>query len=214
LPVAFAIDEEQRRICMTTDDMIEEIEDLEPALPRALVVLAEGAEEAEAVIIVDVLRRAGIDTTLASLGSDTVVQLSRKVRIVADSTLAAVTGNFEALVLPGGAEGARRLCASELVGERLRAHSRDGRIVAAICAAPLAFQAHQVFAGRSMTCHPTVASRIAAYGKLERANVVEDGNLITSQGPGTSFLFALAIVRRVVGEPRAAEVERGLVLAR
>ena len=199
---------------MTTDDMIEEIEDLEPALPRALVVLAEGAEEAEAVIIVDVLRRAGIDTTLASLGSDTVVQLSRKVRIVADSTLAAVTGNFEALVLPGGAEGARRLCASELVGERLRAHSRDGRIVAAICAAPLAFQAHQVFAGRSMTCHPTVASRIAAYGKLERANVVEDGNLITSQGPGPSFLFALAIVRRVVGEPRAAEVERGLVLAR
>lgn len=199
---------------MTTDDMIEEIEDLDPALPRALVVLAEGAEEAEAVIIVDVLRRAGIDTTLASLGSDTVVQLSRKVRIVADSTLAAVTGNFEALVLPGGAEGARRLCASELVGERLRAHSRDGRIVAAICAAPLAFQAHQVFAGRSMTCHPTVASRIAAYGKLERANVVEDGNLITSQGPGTSFLFALAIVRRVVGEPRAAEVERGLVLAR
>ena len=199
---------------MTTDDMIEEIEDLEPALPRALVVLAEGAEEAEAVIIVDVLRRAGIDTTLASLGSDTVVQLSRKVRIVADSTLAAVTGNFEALVLPGGAEGARRLCASELVGERLRTHSRDGRIVAAICAAPLAFQAHQVFAGRSMTCHPTVASRIAAYGKLERANVVEDGNLITSQGPGTSFLFALAIVRRVVGEPRAAEVERGLVLAR
>ncbi|WP_293251877.1 DJ-1 family glyoxalase III [Nannocystis sp.] len=199
---------------MTTDDMIEEIEDLEPALPRALVVLAEGAEEAEAVIIVDVLRRAGIDTTLASLGSDTVVQLSRKVRIVADVTLAAVTGSFEALVLPGGAEGARRLCASELVGERLRTHSRDGRIVAAICAAPLAFQAHQVFAGRSMTCHPTVASRIAAYGKLERANVVEDGNLITSQGPGTSFLFALAIVRRVVGEPRAAEVERGLVLAR
>ncbi len=199
---------------MTTDDMIEEIEDLEPALPRALVVLAEGAEEAEAVIIVDVLRRAGIDTTLASLGNDTVVQLSRKVRIVADVTLAAVTGNFEALVLPGGAEGARRLCASELVGERLRTHSRDGRIVAAICAAPLAFQAHQVFAGRSMTCHPTVASRIAAYGKLERANVVEDGNLITSQGPGTSFLFALAIVRRVVGEPRAAEVERGLVLAR
>ena len=199
---------------MTTDDMIEEIEDLEPALPRALVVLAEGAEEAEAVIIVDVLRRTNINTTLASLGSDTVVQLNRKVRIVADSTLAAVTGNFEALVLPGGAEGARRLCASELVGERLRAHSRDGRIVAAICAAPLAFQAHQVFAGRSMTCHPTVASRIAAYGKLERANVVEDGNLITSQGPGTSFLFALAIVRRVVGEPRAAEVERGLVLAR
>ena len=100
------------------------------------------------------------------------------------------------------------------MGERLRTHQKDGRIVAAICAAPLAFQAHQVFAGRSMTCSPTVASRIAMYGKLERGAVVEDGNLITSQGPGTSFLFALAIVRRVVGEPRAAEVERGLVLPR
>jgi DJ-1 family protein len=198
---------------MTSDDMIEEIEDLEPALPRALVILAEGAEEAEAVIIVDVLRRAGIDTVFAALGEG-VVQCSRKVRIATDVPLAAVTGNFEALVLPGGAEGARRLCASELVGERLRAHSRDNRLVAAICAAPLAFQAHQVFAGRAMTCHPTVASRIAMYGKLERGNVVEDGNLITSQGPGTSFLFALAIVRRVVGEPRAAEVERGLVLPR
>lgn len=199
---------------MSTDDMIEEIEDLEPAVPRALVVLAEGAEEAEAVIIIDVLRRAGIEVVIAALGNETVVQCSRKVRIAADLSLSAVTGNFDALVLPGGAEGARRLAASELVGERLRTHSKDGRIVAAICAAPLAFQAHQVFAGRSMTCSPTVASRIAMYGKLERATVVEDGNLITSQGPGTSFLFALAIVRRVVGEPRAAEVERGLVLPR
>lgn len=199
---------------MTTDDMIEEIEDLEPSVPRALVVLAEGAEEAEAVIIIDVLRRAGIEVVIASLGADTVVQCSRKVRITADLTLAAVTGNFDALVLPGGAEGARRLAASELVGERLRTHAKDGRIVAAICAAPLAFQVHQVFAGRSMTCSPTVASRIAMYGRLEPGPVVEDGNLITSQGPGTSFLFALAIVRRVVGEPRAAEVERGLVLPR
>ncbi len=198
---------------MTSDDMIAEIEDLEPALPRALVILAEGAEEAEAVITVDVLRRAGIETVIAALGEG-VVQCSRKVRIASDVPLAAVTGNFDALVLPGGAEGARRLCASELVGERLKAASRDNRLVAAICAAPLAFQAHQVFAGRAMTCHPTVASRIAMHGKLEAGTVVEDGNLITSQGPGTSFQFALAIVRRVVGEPRAAEVERGLVLPR
>jgi protein DJ-1 len=72
-----------------------------------------------------------------------------------------------------------------------------------------------VFAGRAMTCHPSVASRIAMFGKLDqRSSVVEDGNLITSQGPGTTFLFALTIVRRVMGETRAAEVERGLVLPR
>ena len=199
---------------MNSDDMIAEVEEIETTLPRALVILAEGAEEAEAVIIVDVLRRAGIETVFAALDGDGVVQCSRKVRILTDSPLAAVTGHFEVLILPGGAEGARRLCASEQVGERLRAFANENRLVAAVCAAPLAFQAHQVFAGRSMTCHPSVASRIAMYGKLERATVVEDGNLITSQGPGTSFLFALAIVRRVVGEPRAAEVERGLVLPR
>ena len=72
-----------------------------------------------------------------------------------------------------------------------------------------------MFAGRAMTCSPTVASRIAMHGKLDqRSPVVEDGNLITSQGPGTTFVFALAVVRRVMGEPRAAEVERGLVLLR
>ena len=200
---------------MTSDDMIDEVEEVEEVvatIPRALVILAEGAEEAEAVIIVDVLRRAGLETVFASLGGEAVVQCSRKVRIATDSPLASVTGNFDVVILPGGAEGARRLCASEAVGERLRSQSREGRLVAAICAAPLAFQSHQVFAGRTMTCHPSVASRIAMYGKLERAAVVEDGNLITSQGPGTAFMFALAVVRRVMGEPRAAEVERGLVL--
>ena len=195
--------------------MIDEVEEVETTLPRALVILAEGAEESEAVIIVDLLRRGGIETVLAGLNGDGPVLLSRKVRVIPDAALASVTGNFDVLILPGGAEGARRLATSELVGERLKTFSREGRLVAAICAAPLALQAHQVFAGRAMTCHPSVASRIAMFGKLDqRSSVVEDGNLITSQGPGTSFLFALTIVRRVMGETRAAEVERGLVLPR
>jgi len=196
---------------MTSDDMIDDVE-VESTIPRALVILAEGAEEAEAVIIVDVLRRAGLETVLAALDGEAVVQCSRKVRIVTDGLLANITGSFDVLILPGGAEGARRLAASEAVGERLRRQSSEGKLVAAICAAPLAFQTHGVFAGRMMTCHPSVGSRIAMYGKLEPAAVVEDGNLITSQGPGTAFVFALAVVRRVMGEPRAAEVERGLVL--
>lgn len=192
--------------------MITEIEEVETTMPRALVILAEGAEEAEAVIIIDVLRRGGLETVIAALDGESVVQCSRKVRIVTDALLANVTGSFDVIVLPGGAEGARRLCASEQVGALLRSQSSEGRLVAAICAAPLAFQAHQVFAGRMMTCHPTVASRIAMHGKLEPEAVVEDGNLITSQSPGTAFVFALAVVRRVMGEPRAAQVERGLLL--
>jgi protein DJ-1 len=199
---------------MTSDDMIEEVEEVETTLPRALVILAEGAEEAEAVIIVDVLRRAGIETVLAGMNGDAPVLASRKIRIVPDVALSHVSGNFDVVILPGGAEGARRLAANELVGDRLRKQAGEGKLVAAICAAPLAFVSHGVFSGRSMACHPSVASRIAMYGKLVQAPVVEDGNLITSQGPGTAFVFALTLVRKLMGDPRAMEVERGLVLLR
>lgn len=197
---------------MTSDDILDDVEEVETTLPRVLVILAEGAEEAETVIIVDVLRRANIETVLAGLNGDAPVLLSRKMRIVPDIALASVTGSFDIIVLPGGAEGARRLAQSELVGERLRKQAGEGKLVAAICAGPLAFISHQVFAGKSMTCHPSVASRIAMYGKLVQQPLVEDGNLITSQGPGTAFLFALTLVHKLVGQPRTGDVERGLIL--
>lgn len=196
-----------------TEDMIEDIE-VESTIPRALVILAEGAEEAEAVIVVDILRRGGIDVVFAGLNGDGPVLCSRKMRLVPDVALSAVTGHFQAIVLPGGAEGARRLASSEAVGERLRHAVTDGLIVGAICAAPLAFQAHHVFAGKSMTSHPSVASRIAQYGKLVQKPVVEDGQLVTSQGLGTAILFGLTLVRRILGDVRAADVERGLTLPR
>ncbi len=197
---------------MTSDDILDDVEEIETTLPRVLVILAEGAEEAETVIIVDVLRRANIETVLAGLNGDAPVLLSRKMRIVPDIALTSVTGSFDIIVLPGGAEGARRLAQSELVGERLRKQAGEGKLVAAICAGPLAFISHQVFAGKSMTCHPSVASRIAMYGKLVQQPLVEDGNLITSQGPGTAFLFALTLVHKLVGQPRTGDVERGLIL--
>jgi protein DJ-1 len=191
-----------------------EIDDIEGSLPRALVILAEGAEEAEAVVIVDILRRGGIDVVFAGLNGEGPVLCSRKMRIVTEIALSAVTGRFDAIVLPGGAEGARRLASSEAVGERLRAAVQDGQIVGAICAAPLALQAHHVFAGKAMTCHPSVASRIAQYGKLVQKPVVEDGPLVTSQGLGTAFLFGLTLIRKIMGDTRASEVERGLTLPR
>ena len=197
---------------MTSDDILDDVEEVETTLPRVLVILAEGAEEAETVIIVDVLRRANIETVLAGLNGDAPVLLSRKMRIVPDIALTSVTGSFDIIVLPGGAEGARRLAQSELVGERLRKQAGEGKLVAAICAGPLAFISHQVFAGKSMTCHPSVASRIAMYGKLVQQPLGEDGNLITSQGPGTAFLFALTLVHKLVGQPRTGDVERGLIL--
>lgn len=179
---------------------------------RALVILAEGAEEMEATIVVDVLRRAEIDVVLAGLDGAEPVRCSRKVRIVPDAALAEAGGEFDVIVLPGGKGGADRLAASGAVGELLRAQKASGRLVAAICAAPIALKAHGVFAGSRMTCHPSVSEVVSQHGRLAEDPVVEDGQLLTSRGPGTALPFALAIVERLRGAQVASKVKQPLML--
>jgi protein DJ-1 len=182
------------------------------AEPRVLVILAAGAEEMEVAIVVDVLRRAKVEVVLAGLDGVESVQCSRQLMIKPDLALADATGVFDALVLPGGAPGAKRLATSAAVGQLLKEFETTGRLVGAICAAPTALQAHRVFTGRRLTSYPSFHAELAAHGKVEDARVVQDGNLITSQGPGTAFEFALAIVARLQGEERAAQVEGPLLL--
>ncbi len=183
-------------------------------MPRALLLLPEGAEEMEVVITVDVLRRGGIDVVLAALGEAVPIRCSRGVYIRPDSRLVEVDGDFDVLILPGGAEGVRRLCASKLVGHMLRAREEADALVAAICAAPLALRHHEAFIGRRMTCHPSVESRVMEHGERGSGAVVIDGNLITSRGPGTSFDFSLALLAILRGEGLAATVEKPLMLPR
>ena len=180
--------------------------------PRVVVILAEGAEEMEATISVDVLRRGGMDVVLAGLEGDAPVVCSRRICILPDMALDRLVPPVDALVLPGGAEGARRLGASEAVGRLLREFDAEGKLVAAICAAPAAFVKHGVFAGRRMTCHPSVKDVVAAHGHIAPGAVVDDGNLITSQGPGTAFAFALTLVARLAGAHKAHEVRAPMVL--
>ncbi|MEZ4383451.1 MAG: DJ-1/PfpI family protein [Nannocystaceae bacterium] len=181
-------------------------------VPRALLLLAEGVEEMEVTITADVLRRGGVDVVLAALGELAPIRCSRGVHIVPDARLVEVDGEFDVLILVGGAEGVRRLCASRLVGHMLRAREEAGALVAAICAAPLALRHHEAFMGRTMTCHPSVESRVMEHGRRGEGPVVVDGNLITSRGPGTSFDFALALLQRLRGEGIARQVERPLML--
>jgi protein DJ-1 len=180
--------------------------------PRALVILAEGAEEMETIIVVDVLRRAEIEVLLAGLDGPEPVRCSRGVRIVPDAALSAVAGEFDVVVLPGGKGGADRLAGSAAVGERLRAQAAAGRAVAAICAAPIALAAHGLFKGSRLACHPSVNDVVAAHGQLISSPVVEDGQLVTSQGPGTAFAFALALVARLRGVDVAAKVRAPMML--
>jgi len=180
--------------------------------PRALVLLAEGAEEMETTIIVDVLRRGEVEVVLAGLDGPEPVRCSRGVRLVPDAALADVTGDFDVVVLPGGKGGADRLAASKAVGALLRAQIEADRMIGAICAAPLALAAHEVLAGRRMTCHPSVHDIVGAHAALAAGPVVEDGKLVTSQGPGTALPFALALVARLRGAEVAERVRKPMMI--
>ncbi len=174
--------------------------------PTALVLLAPGAEEMEAVISIDVLRRGGIDVTVAGIHGTSPVRCSRGVVITPDVALDTIRGAFDVVVLPGGAEGARQLAGSDEVGELLREQELRGRMVAAICAAPIALKAHGVFEGRKLTSHPSVRELMDDWGEYTEHPVEADGNLITSRGPGTAFAFALRIVGALTDAERMVEV--------
>jgi protein DJ-1 len=182
-------------------------------MPSALVLLAPGAEEMETTIVVDVLRRAKVDVLVAGVEGDDPVECSRGVRITPDIALADVSALCDVVVLPGGAGGAEVLSDSPAVGELLHRYWDGQRVVAAICAAPTALLAHGVALGSHLTSHPSVRELLRDEYEVSDDRVVEDGRLVTSQGPGTSFEFALALVARLCGSDVARQVRGPMVLA-
>ncbi len=189
------------------------------ARPCALVPIADGTEEIEAVCVIDVLRRAGVEVVVACVGPGGVpatspaVVASRGVRLTADVLLEDVAArDFDAIVLPGGLPGARHLRGSATLAAMLTAQDRSGRLLAAICAAPVVvLQAHGLLRGRGATCFPGLAAEMDPVSRRDDT-VVQDGNLLTSQGPGTALVFALAIVGHLCGKQRRDEVAAQLLL--
>jgi len=180
---------------------------------NVLMPLAEGFEEIEAVVVIDVLRRAGVAVTTAAIGHERIVTASRGVVLVAETVWEGLDLEaFDALVLPGGGPGTERLRADDRILEAVRAFDAAGKIVAAICAAPTVLAAAGILDGRAATCYPGCEKALAGARHTAKGPVVADGNVITSQGPGTSFAFALALVERLAGKAVAADVASGLLL--
>ena len=179
---------------------------------RALVPIADGSEEIEAVCIIDILRRAGMEVVVASV-DDLQITASRGVKLMADAFITECTEEtFDLIALPGGIPGAEHLRDStELVGI-LKKQKQAGRLYAAICASPaVVFQPHGLLAGKKATCHP---GRINSLENKEAVDfrIVVDGNCITSQGPGTAMEFALKLVELLLGRKKMEEVEGPLVM--
>jgi len=177
----------------------------------ALVILAEGFEELEAIAPIDVLRRAGVRVTIAGV-KDLLVKSSRKIGVEADILLKDLVEMPDVVILPGGIPGATNLAQSEAVAALVRKMNAEGKSVAAICAAPAAVLAPLgILDGKKATCYPGCESDFSNKATYSQKRVVVDGNIITSQGPGTALEFALVIAERLVGKEMAATV-RGKML--
>lgn len=176
---------------------------------RVLVPLAQGFEELEAVTIVDILRRAGLEVVVASLAGGTVTG-SHGIRIEADAVLAdVVDADFDAIALPGGMPGADNLKRDPRIAALVRRLHGAGRPVAAICAAPMVLDAAGVLDGRRATSYPGFLKDAAKARVVDEA-VVADGGVITSRGPGTALDFALALVAELAGPAARRAVESRL----
>lgn len=184
-----------------------------PTKPNVLVPIANGSEEIEAVCIIDVLRRAGADVTVASVGEHQITA-SRGVKIVADCLIGDCRDReFDLIALPGGIPGAENLRDSQALVALLRRQAAAGKWYAAICAAPAVVLSHHgLLHGRQATGHPAFSAQLTDGRPLD-ARVVVDGNCVTSQGPGTAIEFALTLVALLFDDAKAAEVAAPMLTA-
>lgn len=178
----------------------------------ALVFLAPGFEEIEAITVIDILRRAEVETVVAGLTTNP-IPAARLTRHLADVHLADVdpAREFEIVVLPGGAEGAKHLAESPLVREWLARQRERDQWVAAICAAPTALLAHGwLRPEQKIISHPSVHAQFSTGQIQPKERVVVDGKLITSLAAGSAMEFAFEIVRQLRGSDVVGKVNRGV----
>jgi 4-methyl-5(b-hydroxyethyl)-thiazole monophosphate biosynthesis len=179
-------------------------------MKKVLIPLAPGFEEIEALTVVDILRRAGAKVTVAGTVAGP-VEGRNGIKVLPDEVMGS-GDDYDMIVLPGGAVGAENLRKDARVKAVLESLAKKGKHVAAICAAPTVLAAIGVTRGRVITSHPSVRGQFTQEA-LSDERVVVDGNIITSQGPGTAMEFAFRLVETLFGKEKAVEVNKG-VLAR
>ncbi len=175
----------------------------------AVVFLADGFEECEALIVVDILRRAGIETVMASVMGRPEVDSSRHIVVRADKLAEEVDfSGVDIIILPGGRLGTENLAASEFVRSQCLAFAREKRL-AAICAAPSLLASLGLLEGKEATCHPDFAPQMKG-ARLTGGSVAVSGNITTGQGLGAAFPFAFELVKELVGEDRVRQIREAI----
>lgn len=176
---------------------------------KAVVFLANGFEECEALIVVDILRRAGVETVMASVTEQLEVDSSRHIVVKADAVATDVDyAAVDLIVLPGGRLGTENLRQNALVLEKCREFA-EKKCVAAICAAPSILAGLGLLDGKKATCHPDYENQMAG-SILTHGSVAIEGNIITGQGLGASFDFAYEIVKELIGDKKVAQIKKAI----
>jgi len=178
-------------------------------MTRVLVPLAQGCEELEAVTIIDLLRRAGIEVIAAGLESGPVTA-SRGVRLLPDMTLDEALGmDYDMVALPGGLPGSDHLADDQRLTALLRSMNESGRFVGAVCAAPKVLAREGILEGKQATAFPGVL-QAEMHPEITGNPVTRDGRVITSRSAGTAMDFALEIIDALLGSEQRDTVEKSL----
>lgn len=180
-------------------------------MASVLLPIAEGFEELEAVALIDVMRRAGIDVRVVYIGETPLVVGANGITVQADNAIDNIDADeFDMMVLPGGWDGTYNLADDERVITLLQKFKAE-KVVGAMCAAPYVLKKAGIL-GNDYTCYPGAKDEIDHPGYRDDSKVVIDGNVLTSQGPGTAVCFGLAIVERLVGAETKQAVKEGMLL--
>ena len=173
------------------------------------ILLAPGFEEAEALVPADLLRRAGIETALVSLEGDSVTG-SHQITVKADLELSQVElERTEMVVLPGGGRGVENLGKGPAVADLVRNAAKRSIPLAAICAAPTLLARWGLLTDKKAVCYPGMEAQLTGAIPQQGVSLVQDGKVITAQGPGAAFDFGFYLVKTLAGAAREQEVRHG-----
>ena len=174
--------------------------------------VADGCEEIEALTVVDIIRRAQLEITTISITDKKEVTSSQNITFFADAIGSEVDfDGYDAIVLPGGMPGTLHMAQHSGLTDMIKSFNASGRRLAAICAAPIVFAGCGILSGKKAVIYPGMEEHLGD-AEVSSSRVQTDGNIITSQGPGTAMEFALEIIRTVKGEAAADEIRRELLM--
>ena len=180
-------------------------------MAKALIFFAEGFEEVEALTVVDLLRRAKVEVDMVSITKEKTVTGSHNIAIGMDKLIEEVDfASADALILPGGMPGTKNLQACEVLTEQIRKFDEQGKLIAAICAAPMIFGHIGILEGKKACIFPGMEENLVGAEVVYDA-VAQAGNVITSRGMGTAIDFGLAIIANLLDQATADELGKKIV---